>query len=92
MLKTLLQKAKGYTQDEITSEYQIGEDGDRRLVKEKVVTKYYAPDTTALKTYMELKRGDDDIERMTDEELYDEVERLSIKILKRRKNEKAKNS
>ncbi len=91
MLKTLLQKAKGYTQDEITAEYAIDENGARRLVKEKVVTKYYAPDTTALKTYMELKRGEEDIERMSDDELYKEVEHMTTKILKRRKNEKAKN-
>ncbi len=83
MLTTLMQKAKGYTQDEVTAEYQIDENGDRRLTKEKVVTKYYAPDTTALKTYLELKRGDEDLDKMTDEELVKEAKRI-VKRIKNR--------
>ncbi len=83
MLNTLMQKAKGYTQDEVTTEYQVDENGDRRLVKEKVVSKYYAPDTTALKTYIELKRGDEDLDQMTDDQLIKEAKKLLKLITKK---------
>ncbi len=83
MLTTLMQKARGYTQDEITAEYQIDESGARHLTKEKVVTKYYAPDTTALKTYMELKKDEEDLSHLTDEELVKKAKAIVRRLSKK---------
>lgn len=87
VLSTLLQKAKGYKEDEITREYAVDDNGDRRIVKEKVVTKYYAPDTAALKTYLDITGGSDDLSTMDEKALMKEANRLIKKIKERRKDE-----
>lgn len=89
LMTTLYQKAKGYKEDEVSVEYALDENGERRAVKEKVVTKYYAPDVSALKTYLEMNKENRDLSEMTDEELEKEKRRL-IKLLspaKKRKKE-----
>ena len=75
ILKTLLKKATGYSRDEVQEEYAVTPEGDMVLTKRKVTKKYYPPDSTALKTYLELasERG---TEEMSDEELAAEKARL----------------
>lgn len=75
LVKALLKKATGYNYDEITEEYVVDESGQAVLTKKKVTTKYYPPDSGALKTYLELV-GESAIEDMTDEELQKEKARL----------------
>ena len=76
ILKTLLKKATGYSRDEVQEEYAVTPEGDMVLTKRKVTKKYYPPDSTALKTYLELasERG---TEEMSDEELAAEKARIS---------------
>ncbi len=86
LLEVLLSKAKGYTIEEVTSEYVIEPDGTKRLVKEKVQTKHYPPDNTALKSYMEYCGGEGKYDSYTDEQL--ETER--IRLIAQLKNKEAK--
>lgn len=75
IVKALLKKAIGYTYDEVQEEYTITETGDSILTKKKIVKKYCPPDSTALKTYIELT-PQKSVEDMTDEELATEKARL----------------
>lgn len=70
----LLKKAKGYKVTETVQEYAIDEDGNKRLLKEKVAKKNIPPDLSALKAYMEI--ADDELNGMSDEELEMEKKRL----------------
>ena len=81
LVDSLYKKAVGYTATEKTLEYSP--DGD--VVKKKVTSKHYPPDITALKAYLELLSDKEDIERMTDEELEAEKERL-LKELEEKRN------
>ena len=82
MLDVLLKKAKGYEVVETTKEFSYDEEGNKKLLKEKVSTKNVPPDISAIKTYMELT--DSEIYSMSNEELTAEKERL-IKTLKNKK-------
>ncbi len=86
LLKVLLAKAKGYTVEEVTSEYVIEPDGSKRLVKEKVQTKHYPPDNTALKSYIENCEGEGKYDNYTDEQL--EAER--VRLIAQLNNKEAK--
>lgn len=79
ILKTLLLKATGYSRDEVQEEYAVTPEGEMVLTKRKVTKKYYPPDSTALKTYLELssERG---TEELTDEELEAEKRRLLAEL------------
>ena len=89
ILKTLLKKATGYCRDEVQEEYSVGEDGEAVLVRRKVTKKYYPPDSAALKTSLELSKGEGDTARMSDEELAAEKKRLIGELaLAERKNPK----
>lgn len=90
ILKTLLKKATGYYNDEIQEEYAVKDDGGLSLTKRKVTTKYYPPDSVALKTYLELST-DKDVSALTDKELEIERKRL-LKQLKEEDREKKGNS
>ena len=76
LIETLFRKAKGYSKKEKTAEYLIDEQGNRKLVKEKVQIKHYPPDNTALKSYLDFFGGKSKYEDMSDEEL--EEERLKL--------------
>ena len=76
MLETLFKKAIGFTVEEITTEYALDEDGNRRAIKEKSAKKYYPPDISAMKAYIELKGRENKFDNMTDSELKAEKERL----------------
>lgn len=87
IMKTLLKKATGYSHDEIQEEYAVKEEGEMVLTKRKVTSKYYPPDSGALKTYLELSCGKD-VESFSDEELEKEKQRLfkELKIENRKTN------
>ena len=72
LVNSLYKKAVGYTVTEKTMEYSP----DGEVVKKKVTSKHFPPDISALKAYLELISSEEDYERMTDEELEREKERL----------------
>lgn len=74
MLDVLYKKATGYEVTEITQEYGVDAEGNKRLVKEKANTKYVPPDISALKAYLELRDGE--LYSMSDEELKLERKKL----------------
>lgn len=80
--KALLNKALGFTAQEVVEEY--GYSGDELvLTKRKTSTKSYPPDMSALQ--MLLSREDEnDLLKLTDKELEEEKIRL-IKLLKEKK-------
>lgn len=86
--KALIKKALGYDTKEIVEEYVQSDEGDIKLSKKKVTKKAVPPDMTALKLLMEEDLTD--IDRMTDEELEYEKQRLLEKIKKEEK-EKGEN-
>ena len=82
--EALLNKALGYTTQEVVEEY--GYSGDEFVLqKRKTSTKSYPPDLSALQILLDKEVTEpDEIEKMTDEELCKEKERL-IKLLKEKK-------
>lgn len=64
----LKKKAEG----EISEEYSSDGDGNLVLVKRKVNSKYYPPDTAAIKSVLDM----DGLETLSDEELENEKRRL----------------
>jgi hypothetical protein len=71
-LATLKKKAEGFTADEVVEEYSADADGNLALTKRKVTSKYYPPDTAALKSVLEY----DEYSELTDDELECEKRRL----------------
>ena len=71
----LLKKAKGYVYREKTDEYVVT-DGEKQLVKSKVVTKRMQPDVNAVKLLLQMDVGDLNVCDMTDEQLRAEKLRL----------------
>ncbi len=88
MLDVLYKKARGYDVEEINREYVVGEDGNKKLVKEKTTVKHVPPDLSALKAYMELK--DTELSKMSNEELIKEKERLIGELKKTTRRESKK--
>lgn len=70
----LLKKAKGYLYREKTDEYNVV-DGEKQLVKSKVVTKRMQPDVSAVKILLQMD-ADIDLYALTDEQLRAEKLRL----------------
>ena len=64
----LKKKAEGFT----ATEYSSDGDGNLVLVKRKVNSKYYPPDTAAIKSVLDM----DGLETLSDEELENEKRRL----------------
>lgn len=79
ILESLLKRAKGYNYNEVQEEYSVGEDGEPVLVKRKVLEKYCPPDSSALKTYLELN-PEPSVGDMSDEELEQERQRLLAEL------------
>ena len=79
--KALIDKALGYTTQEVTEEYAFTGD-EFVLQKRKTSTKTYPPDLSALQMLIDKEdMEENEIEKLTDEELQKEKERL-LKILK----------
>lgn len=72
--EVLIKKALGYDVQEVVEEYSSDGDGEVKLSKKKVTTKYVPPDMTALKILLD--ENQKDVTQMTDEELYQEKVRL----------------
>lgn len=72
-------RATGYDFTEVTEEYGENKDGELKVLKKKVVTKNLPPDVAALKLLIDIEGEEDDVLKMTTEELIAEKE----KILKR---------
>lgn len=79
LIKSLLKRAKGYRYNEVQEEYSVKEDGDFVLTKKKIVKKYCPPDSSALKTYLDIA-SDKDTSSLSDEELEKEKQRIIEKI------------
>ena len=75
LIKILLKKAKGYAYHEKTDEYNVVE-GKKQLVKSKVVTKRVQPDVNAIKALITLTDDNQDVTKLTDEQL--QVEKLRL--------------
>ncbi|MCI5714378.1 MAG: hypothetical protein MR288_01985 [Firmicutes bacterium] len=76
--EALIKKATGYTVKESVMEYGV-EEGEEKLLKKKVSTKYYPPDLSAINILLNEKQVD--IQSLTDDELELEKEKI-IKLLK----------
>lgn len=87
LMKSLLKRAKGYRYNEVQEEYSVKEDGEIALTKRKVVKKYCPPDSTALKTYMDMCAEKTDLSEYTDEQLKEEKNRLLHQLLKEEKQQ-----
>ncbi|HCU55982.1 MAG TPA: hypothetical protein DIC18_01445 [Clostridiales bacterium] len=72
LVNSLYKKAVGYTVTEKTTEYSP----EGEVIKRKVTSKHYPPDIVALKAYLELISSGEDYEKLSDEELESEKERL----------------
>lgn len=70
----LIKKALGYDVQEVVEEYSSDGEGDVKLSKKKVTTKYIPPDMSALKLLLD--ENQKEVAQMTDEELYEEKIRL----------------
>lgn len=79
LMKSLLKRAKGYRYNEVQEEYSVKEDGEFVLTKKKIVRKYCPPDSSALKTYMDIS-AHNDTASWSDEELEKEKKKLIDKI------------
>lgn len=75
LISILLKKAKGYAYREKTDEYVVV-DGKKQLVKSKVVTKRVQPDVNAIKALITLTDDNQDVTKLTDEQL--QVEKLRL--------------
>lgn len=81
--EALINKALGYTTQEVTEEY--GYTGDEFVLqKRKTSTKSYPPDLTALQMLLDKEEVNNKYENLTDEDLKKEKERL-LAILKEKK-------
>ncbi len=90
--KALLKKAIGYDTDEIVEEYATDENGNPVLVKRKITKKYNSPDISALKFLLEHDQlSDDEISKMSDEELLKEKDRL-LQLLKEKEMKENENA
>ena len=70
----LLKKAKGYSVKEKTEEFAV-EDGEKRLIKCKTVTKRVPPDVSAIKALLTAEE-ETDVTKLSDEQL--RVEKLRL--------------
>lgn len=79
--KQLLKKAQGFSENEVTEEYEESEEG-LKLKKRKVSTKYFPPDISAAKLLL-LLNDEMNVSNLTEEELKE----LRKKLLNELKNE-----
>jgi len=82
----LIKKALGFSCDEIVEEYSADENGNPILIKKKITKKINPPDVSALKFLLEQSEfADDEISKMSDEQLLLEKERL-LQLLREKEN------
>lgn len=84
----LMKKAVGFESDEVIEEYTTDENGATVLSKRKITKKYNPPDIVALRFLLEQDSTfDDEISRMTDEELLKERDRLLQQLFEKEKKD-----
>lgn len=89
--EALVKKALGFESDEIVEEYSTDENGKPILVKRKITKKFNPPDLTALKFLFDKSDlSEDEISKMTDEQLLKERDRL-LQLLKEKEKEENEN-
>lgn len=89
--QALCKRAIGFESDEIVEEYVADENGKPMLSKRKITKKFNPPDINALRFLLEQNNLlDDDISKMTDEELLRERDRL-LSLLKDEKVKEEEN-
>ena len=66
LLKELYKRALGYYVTETVVDY----DAEGNVVKKKKTKKFLPPDMAALKEYLALKSGEDDLSQLSDGELF----------------------
>ena len=81
--KALLRKALGYDAKETVEEFSVDAKGLKKLSKQKITKKHFAPDLTALKILIEqfYPNVNLKISNMTEEELLAEKQRI-LQLLK----------
>ncbi len=85
--RALLKKAIGFECDEVVEEYTTDENGNAVLSKRKITKKFNPPDISALRFLLEQESlTDDEISKMTDEQLLLEKQRL-LQLLKEKEKE-----
>ena len=82
--EALLNKALGYTTEEIIEEYGLSGD-EFVLQKRKTSTKTFPPDLSALQILLDKEGSYNEYENMTDEELALEKEKIIKQLLKEKK-------
>ena len=88
----LCKRAVGFECDEIVEEYITDEQGNSVLSKRKNTKKFNPPDVTALRFLLEqISLSDDDLSKMTDEQLLKEKKRL-LSLLKEEEEKKNENA
>ena len=86
--QALCRRAIGFECDEIVEEYVTDEKGVAVLSKRKITKKFNPPDVAALRFLLDQSNfSDDDISKMSDEELLREKERL-LSLLKEKEEKK----
>jgi hypothetical protein len=85
--EALMKVATGYSVEEVTEEY-AEVDGEMKLLKRKETKKDVPPDLKAVQILLAGQEGG--IERLSDEELEKEKNRLLQELLKQQKKEKNK--
>lgn len=83
-------RATGYDFTEVTEEYGENKDGELTVLKKKVVTKNLPPDVSALKLLIDIEGEEDDVMKMSTDELIAEKNKI-LKRLGGEKNEGYKN-
>lgn len=73
LMDMLYKKAVGYVTQEVVEEFG-GDSGE--LIKRKVTCKPIPPDVSALKTYLELVKAENEFANLSDEQL--EIERVRL--------------
>lgn len=77
LLDALYKKALGYTYEEITEEFTVTQEDGEKLIKRKKSTKNVPPDLASAKLLIEISNENgNEYEKMTDEELDKEIERI----------------
>lgn len=84
--KQLFKKAQGFSENEITEEYEEDE-GNLKLKKRKVSTKYFPPDISAAKLLL-LINEELNITNLTEEELKDLRKKLLTELKELHRDDK----
>lgn len=89
----LVKKALGYEAKEVVEEFVADSDsGQEVLVKKKCTTKHFPPDVSAIKILLSYydEKTFEELENMTDEQLFEERDKLLAQLQKFEKQKERK--